>query len=117
MSTEIEVLFRESRVRWWLASQVAAFVGWLGGAAVMAVIGVPFLFQVLVLVVAAFGVSLLIDPRRSWWGPGPTQVMNEPTAVRRYRRSMILWLLVALVVAFAVVTLIVATGIVRPAGT
>ena len=42
--------------------------------------------------------------------------MNEPTAVRRYRRSMILWLLVALVLAFALVTLIIATGIVRPAG-
>ena len=116
MSSEIEGLFREAKVRWWLRSQVVAFVGWLGIAALMAVVGVPFLFQVLVLVVAAFGVSLFIDPRRSWWGPGPTQVMNEPTAVRRYRRSMILWLLVALVLAFALVTLIIATGIVRPAG-
>jgi len=117
MSSEIDGLFRDSKVRWWLGSQVAAFVGWLGIAVVMAVGGVPFLFRVLLLVVAAFGVSFLVDPRRSWWGSGPTQVMNEPTALRRYRRSMILWLLVFLVIAIADVTLIVATGIVRPAGT
>lgn len=116
MSSQIDGLFRESKVRWWLAAQVAAFVVWLAVGTVMAVGGVPFPLQVFVLVLAAFGFSFLIDPRRSWWGAGPTQVLNDPPALRRYRRSMILWLLAVLVIGFVVVTLMVATGIVRPAG-
>ena len=69
MSSEIEGLFREAKVRWWLRSQVVAFVGWLGIAALMAVVGVPFLFQVLVLVVAAFGVSFLSTLAEAGGGP------------------------------------------------
>jgi hypothetical protein len=116
MAAEIDGLFRESKVKWWLVAQIAAFVGWFSFAGVMAVLGVSALIQVVVMVLAALGFSFLIDPRRSWWGTGPTQVMTDPAARRRYRRSMIAALLIALVIGLVVVTALVATGIVEPSG-
>jgi hypothetical protein len=42
--------------------------------------------------------------------------MTDPGARRRYRRLMTAWLLAPLVISFVVLTLIIATGIIQPAG-
>lgn len=114
MEPDHNSMFQETKVRWWLATQVAGFVAWLSFATVMAVLGVGAPVQVAVLVVAALGFSVLIDPRRSWWGDGPSRVMNDPAARRRYRRLMIASLFAVLVIAFVAVTFIVAAGIATP---
>jgi len=110
-------LFRDSKVRWWLTVQVTSFVGWFSLAALMTVAGIEFLFILFAMVVVALGVTFLIDPRRPWWGDGPTRVMTDVSARRRYRRLMTAWLLVALVTGFVVLTVIIATGVIQPPGT
>jgi hypothetical protein len=111
-----EGLFRDTKVRWWLTLQVASFVGWFSLASAMTVAGVDFLLIILAMVVVALGVTVLIDPRRAWWGDGPIRVMTDPGSRRRYRRMMMSWLLIALITSFLVLTLSVATGFIQPAG-
>ena len=116
MEPDSTTVFQESKVKLWLAAQVAGIVVWLALASAMAVVGVGAPVQVAVLVVAAFGFSSFVDPRRRWWGTGPSRIMDDPAARGRYRRLMIAWLVGVLGLAFVVVTFIVAAGIVEPAG-
>ncbi len=117
MPTDTDELFRDRTVRSWIAVQVMAVLAWLATIGVLSLNGFsPWVF-VPVMVLVAFGVAYLLDPRRSWWGTGPMAVMSDPAALRRYRRTMILSVVGGVGVLFVVVTLVVATGMVVPMNT
>ena len=114
MPSDTDELFRDRAVRSWVVVQVVAVLVWLAAIGVLSLNGLsPWVF-VPVMVLVAFGVAYLLDPRRSWWGTGPMAVMSDPAALRRYRRTMLLSVVGGLGVLFVVVALVVAWGIVTP---
>ena len=114
MASDTDELFRDRTVRSWVVVQVIAVLVWLAAIGVLSLNGLsPWVF-VPVMVLIAFGVASLLDPRRSWWGTGPMAVMSDPAALRRYRRTMLLSVVGGLGVLFVVVALVVAWGIVTP---
>jgi hypothetical protein len=56
-------------------------------------------------VISSVVIWFFVDPRRTWWGPGPRSVMADPTAFRQYQGRMNVALVIALV--FVVVLSIV----------
>ena len=108
-------VFSRPAVRVWMAVQVVGLLAWIGVAFVLSLLGLDFVPLLVLLVLVALGISFLIDPRRTWWGPGPAEVMTDRLLVRRYRVVMTVWLVAALIVGFVLITGIVATGASAPA--
>jgi hypothetical protein len=100
-------LFQDPRARRWIASHYVAFVAWSTIISLMALLGMDIVFVFALGLVIAVVVSWLPSPSRAWWGPGPSQVMADPRALRRYR----LRTGVALVVSLALVPLVVVVAV------
>jgi hypothetical protein len=75
------------RTRLWVVCGRLLTVGFVVGVFVGVLTGVALWIILLVLVPLATLGSWLLDPAKSWWGPGPVAVMTDPETKRRWRRS------------------------------
>lgn len=98
-----------------MALQLLVMLAWFAVITVLVLAGVDFLVVLVVVVAVALAMSWIVDPRRTWWGPGPTLVMTDAAARRRYRIVMTIALIVGLVLLWACVTVVTGAGLV-PAG-
>ncbi len=115
MESHIDDLFRHRAVKWWIAVQVVGIVAWLAVIAVMTWVGADFLVVAIGAVLLAFAAGFVFDPRRPWWGAGPTAALIDPAARRRYQRVMTIWLVAALALMFVVPLVMIASGILAAA--
>jgi hypothetical protein len=98
-----------------MALQLIVMLAWFAAITILALAGVDVLVVLVVLLAVAFGMSWIVDPRRAWWGPGPTLVMSDAAARRRYRIVMTIALIIGLVLLWACVMAATCAGLL-PAG-
>lgn len=87
-----------------MVSQYIGLAVWLVIVCALSAYGLDLLYVFGVGLVTGLGFGWLLAPSRGWWGPGPSQVMADPAALRRYRKHTLVFFVAALVIVpFAVV--------------
>lgn len=91
-------------------------VTFFGVVVVMTLSGVNPVLAVVVGVALVMAGSVLLAPQRSWWGPEPARILNDPVRMSAYRKGEIRFLVAAFVVIAIVLPMVIAflSAIARP---
>jgi hypothetical protein len=93
-----------------MAIQYAVLVIWVAAIVGLVVVHVYVLGVFVFVAVSSFAIWQFVNPRRSWWGPGPRSVLADPLAFKRYQIRMNVAMAIALFVA-AIVPVVIALSL------
>ena len=90
----------------WMAIQYAILVVWVFAIAVAFQMGADPVAVIAAAAISSFVIWFFVNPRRSWWGPGPRSVLGDRVAFRRYQVRMTVAMIVVLLIATPVAAMI-----------
>jgi hypothetical protein len=82
-----------------MAIQYAVLVFWVLAIVVSIQMGADLVAVIAAIAISSFVIWFLVNPRRSWRGPGPRSVLGDRVAVRRYQVRMTVAMIIVLVLA------------------
>jgi hypothetical protein len=86
------------RLRAWRSAGRLLLVTFFSVVAALTLSGVHLVLVLVAGVAVAMAGSVLLDPRRSWWGPEPANTLSDPVRMSAYRKSEIRFLVATFVV-------------------
>lgn len=87
-----------SDLRRWMRIQYVVLVVWAVAIVVALNLGVDLIVVGAFILISSYAIWFLVDPRKSWWGPGLRSALADPAAFRRYQLRMSIAMVVVLLV-------------------